>query len=166
MKSKYKILIKILSITIFLLGVVSIYVYWQVIGDNETYILPNGYKGAVTVIFNREEGQKPKYEQGKRIYEIPSNGVLITQFSPNEGWHKPAQYFYKKGDELIEIPNDYDKSETNTNVLKACCTSIGVASKYPHNEQVTYNVSYVGTNEDIHSIFENGKEPFPPDLIK
>ncbi len=48
-------------------------------GDKEVVVLPENYKGYVVIIYNQENGDSAKYENGKRIYKIPLNGILKTQ---------------------------------------------------------------------------------------
>jgi hypothetical protein len=42
------------------------------------FLIPKGYSGRVVVVFEQKEGAKHKYVNGRRIYEIPSNGILLT----------------------------------------------------------------------------------------
>ena len=46
-----------------------------------------------------------KYEDGKRVYEIPSNGVLRTQFKKQQGSIAPGElkYYYYAEKEREEI---------------------------------------------------------------
>lgn len=48
--------------------------------EPQSYLLPDGFTGAFVVVFNQKEGTPKEYENGKRIYRIPKNGVLFTQF--------------------------------------------------------------------------------------
>ena len=48
--------------------------------ESETYLIPQGFTGRVNVIFSRKDGAPTKYENNRRVYEIPANGVLLTQF--------------------------------------------------------------------------------------
>ena len=61
--------------------------------EAETYLIPDGFKGTINIIFNQSKGNLPRYENGRRIYEIPANGILLTQFKDEYGIvdHK---YFY------------------------------------------------------------------------
>jgi hypothetical protein len=59
----------------------------------EIYLIPQGFKGKVNIIFNQDKGVGPKYEDGKRLYEIPITGVLLTQFKDEYGLVN-RQYFY------------------------------------------------------------------------
>ena len=61
--------------------------------ERATIIMPIGFKGDVTIIFNQKNGSSTKYENGRRIYEIPSDGVLITKFTSDYGF-TDFQYYY------------------------------------------------------------------------
>lgn len=61
--------------------------------EPETYLIPKGFTGRVNVIFNQKNGAAIKYENGRRIYEIPSNGILLTQFKDEYGIIN-HQYYY------------------------------------------------------------------------
>ena len=54
--------------------------------EPETFLIPEDYSGGVIVIiFNQKNGSVKEYDEGRRIYRIPKNGILHTQFSPVEG---------------------------------------------------------------------------------
>lgn len=61
--------------------------------EKETYLIPEGYKGTVLVIFNQPDGEKPEYEDGRRIYRIPQTGILFTQLKDEQGLID-QEYFY------------------------------------------------------------------------
>lgn len=61
--------------------------------EKETYLIPEGYVGTVLVIFNQPDGEKPEYEDGRRIYRIPQTGVLFTQLKDEQGIIN-QEYFY------------------------------------------------------------------------
>jgi hypothetical protein len=50
------------------------------------FLIPKGYSGRVAVVFEQKQGEKPKYANGRRIYEIPDNGILLTQFKAEFGF--------------------------------------------------------------------------------
>lgn len=61
--------------------------------EPETYLLPKGFTGRVDVILNQKNGAPVKYENGRRIYEIPANGIFLTQFKDEYGIIN-RQYYY------------------------------------------------------------------------
>jgi len=61
--------------------------------EKETYLIPEGYKGTVLVIFNQPDGEKPEHEDDRRIYRIPQTGILFTQLKDEQGIIN-QEYFY------------------------------------------------------------------------
>ncbi len=61
--------------------------------EPETFLIAKGYRGKINVIFNQPKGQVEKYENGRRLYEIPANGILLTRFRDDYGLID-QQYFY------------------------------------------------------------------------
>ena len=47
----------------------------------ELFTLPEGYVGPVLIIWDQPNGIPPRYEEGVQIFEIPANGLLLTQAS-------------------------------------------------------------------------------------
>jgi hypothetical protein len=154
--------------TIILLGLlgVSAYFWRQNAGEDQIFVLPKGYSGVVTVLFNREDGQPVKYEEGKRVYEIPQNGILKTQFTKNTGWHNPDKYFYTENGNIIDVPYVLDYKELKSNNYQVCCFSTGKAGKNTSGISVEFAQFYVGTKEEIDSAAEKNEKINPADLIE
>lgn len=68
--------------------------------EKKKYRIPYGFKGQVFIFFNRADGAEKKYENGFRIYDIPTNGILKTQFSPNFGYLTKGEFIYVYVDSL------------------------------------------------------------------
>jgi hypothetical protein len=65
--------------------------------EKEIYFLPYGFTGRVVVFFNQSEGESMKHDHDFRVYEIPKNGILKSQFNVNGGLFKDVnneQKFY------------------------------------------------------------------------
>ena len=45
----------------------------------ETFLIPENFQGTLRVVYGEECGIKPNIENGRRILQIPENGVLIIQ---------------------------------------------------------------------------------------
>jgi len=58
-----------------------------------TYLIPEGYRGNVMVVFNQKDGQDEAYEGRRRIYRIPLTGVLFTKFKDEEGFINEEYYY-------------------------------------------------------------------------
>ncbi len=59
----------------------------------EDYLIPYGYKGRVDIVFNQKDGAAVRYEGGRRVYQIPFDGILKTQFKDEYGFID-HHYFY------------------------------------------------------------------------
>jgi len=51
----------------------------------EVFLIPEGYKGPIYIIYNQKDGSDAEYENGKRVYRIPPTGVLLTKFADEYG---------------------------------------------------------------------------------
>lgn len=78
--------------SIFLISIVSFFTSCQR-ATPEIFIIPEGYNGKVMVVFEKKNGSKPEYENNKRVYDIPVSGVLVSQFSINDGFIS-REFFY------------------------------------------------------------------------
>ena len=58
-----------------------------------THLIPAGFEGPVVILFNDPLGAPAERDGRRRIYRIPENGILRTQFPPNDGWSRPT-YVY------------------------------------------------------------------------
>jgi hypothetical protein len=122
-------------------------------GENEVYILPKDYVGVVYIIFSQKSGMQPKFEARKRIYEIPPNGILKTQFGFNEGWHEMPEYYYADGDKRIPISYQIENQKIETDKLQVCCLQNGKSYK-DNNEAIQYQRFFIGTKQQIDSLYE------------
>jgi hypothetical protein len=67
---------------------------------SEIYILKNNYLGPVIVKFNDANGSDEKFDnEGNRVFEIPSSGLLKTKFKFQEGW-RDIKYVREDGSQL------------------------------------------------------------------
>ncbi len=130
-------------------------------GDEEIYILPNHYQGAVFILFNQKDGEPEKLLDGTRVYEIPSNGVLRTKFSPNKGWHKLNKYYYSNAGQRKEIPYEIDNNVPDSLAIRICCQSAGNAKINPESSNpvsVDYSLFIVASKSNIDSIAEEAQK--------
>ena len=72
--------------------------------EPETYLIPKGFTGRVDVIFNQKTGVPSKYENGRRIYMIPNNGILLSQFNDEYGIVNRKYYYVDSVNNRSELP--------------------------------------------------------------
>jgi hypothetical protein len=74
--------------------------------EKETFYIPQGFTGTVAVIFDQKDGAPKEYNEGRRIYRIPRNGVLYTTLHDVKGV-LDQKYFYVNaaGEPSQELPS-------------------------------------------------------------
>jgi hypothetical protein len=149
-----------------ILMIIGINLRQREIRDEEYYILPSHYKGVVIILYNQKNGQPIKYEQGKRVYEVPQDGILRTQFTHSAGWLNLDEFFYLEDGKKIKIPYVIDGKDIRSDRVQVCCFSSGKAGKDPNSMSIEFAQFYVGTKEEIDSAIDKGENINPADLIK
>lgn len=96
--------------------------------EPETYLIPKGFTGRVNIILNQKEGSSVKYEGGRRIYEIPTDGILLTQFAVNDGILDRKYCYIDSAGNKAELPiyQDENKSEGTKHPIVKDNTNIGI----------------------------------------
>jgi len=74
-------------------------------GEDEIFLIPDGYRGPVRVHFEELNGENIDFEDGKRIYQIPETGVLFTNIELTK--HNKREFYWVK-------PNG-DRKQINMN---------------------------------------------------
>jgi hypothetical protein len=93
--------------------------------EDSIFLVTEGFEGNIIIVFHEKNGAKPEYQNGVRVYRIPKNGVLKTQFTPNYGTRRMDQfYFYNGGSQGHKIPYLLSLSDT---------------SRYKKNETIIFN---------------------------
>jgi hypothetical protein len=69
----------------------------------EIFLIPDGYKGPIYIIYNIKNGSKKEYENNKRIYRLPANGILLTQFKDEYGIIDQEYYYQLASGKRIKL---------------------------------------------------------------
>ena len=67
-------------------------------------LIPKDYIGPVLITLDVENGSEKMIENGKRVYIIPSSGILRTQFQAEYGYHFRKFYYLDQSGSRNEIP--------------------------------------------------------------
>lgn len=148
----------ILVVATLLIGA-GVFLWQNVAGDQDIYILPDDYVGVVYIFYDQKDGLPPKHDDGKQIYEIPKHGILKTQSSIDTRWKPLPKFFYKKEKGLVEIPywslNRYEPRDVDPEVERhVCCALSGTAESDGNKKTVVFEKFYVGTNAEIDRAME------------
>jgi len=66
---------------------ISFFVAYQIQkAQPESTLVASTYRGEIVIFYDETCGRDQVTENGRRIYNIPSNGVLITKFQENTGY--------------------------------------------------------------------------------
>ncbi len=83
-KLRTKVVVSVAPIP--LIVTVFFFSYYIHKAEPETFLIPNDLRGEIVVFYDEPCGQSPVYRDGRRVYEISPDGVLITQFRKNRGY--------------------------------------------------------------------------------
>ena len=103
---------KYLSITLTFLPILFLVLIGLVfifsIAKPEIYLIPDNYEGEIIVVFDQKDGEAEKYLDKKRVYEIPDDGILYTQFTWNAGMNNYEFHFQSKpNNDIDEVKKQY-----------------------------------------------------------
>jgi Family of unknown function (DUF6843) len=128
--------------------------------EPEIHLIPKGYKGPIIIIFEDKKGKPVKYENGKRIYEIPSDGVLGTQFKKQQGSIAPGELKYYYYDEKGQEEINYLQSTQGVTD-----SAIFVFSKELSHSTVRYLVGKPNEGDNYYkALGKKIDELFPPEI--
>lgn len=92
--------------------------------ENVEWNIPNGYEGPVFLFYGVPGGEQSVYVRDRRMYEIPEDGMLLTDYMPDKGMRVKDRYFYEMANgqrvELSYLPLDslQDAQSLNLDSMK------------------------------------------------
>ncbi len=126
--------------------------------EKEVYLVPSNFKGKVNVVFKQANGEPMKYEKGVRIYEIPKDGILLTQFKEQQGLIK-REYFYidenSNKTPLKIVVNLDDANDSEISIFRD--GTIGVYGDSNDKNSLTYQEFYVTDKNNLEGYFTDEK---------
>lgn len=63
--------------------------------SEDIFIIPEQFKGIITVVYGQENGSEKEFEDRKRLYRIPENGLLKTQFELKGASFTFGEYYFE-----------------------------------------------------------------------
>jgi hypothetical protein len=130
-------------------------------GEHEIVIVPQNYIGRVLIIFDQTNGVDQLYENGKRVYQIPTNRILKTKFSPNPGWIGLPEFYYNKISPGNKMPFNTNSRELPTNRIVAYGGTAG--SVQNGNQHIRFLEYYIGNKTQIDSAYQQAQKS---DIVK
>jgi hypothetical protein len=80
----------------------------------ETFLIPQDFRGKFVIFFEETCGTDVKYVGGRRIYEIPNDGVLTTKFKREAGYIADEFYLVDNQGGKVLLP-ELDTRDFNFN---------------------------------------------------
>ena len=80
----------------------------------ETVLIPDNFEGEFRIVYGEKCGLNPKMERGRRVLEIPQNGLLIIQPEFEEGIIDRQYYFFDSDFNRAKINQLGDNEERKT----------------------------------------------------
>lgn len=116
--------------------------------EKEKYVIQKGYKGVVYIFYNQQTSSPTIIDDdGFLLYNIPSNGILLTSNKPNDGWLSYPDvnqlFFYTNSNDSLqqlEYIDNTKNNNTNVSVYNMKRGSIG------NIEYLSFTVGIQNTN--------------------
>ena len=110
----------------------------------ETILIPEGYTGDVIIIFNQKGKVKRKFDGKRKVYEIPKDGILLTEFKDEGKGFAYVDYFYVDSLGHRTKLDKYSIRNHEHEGLGVYGGTIGVLG----NNELPYYLFYVGNKRD------------------
>nr|WP_288836392.1 hypothetical protein [uncultured Flavobacterium sp.] len=156
-RTRTKIITTILPILLWLPATFA-FLYFYGRKTPETYLIPVSVDRYFRVVYNEKCGIEPKYERGRRIFEIPKSGILIVKSKFESGWLNHEYYLVDdKGNRLrVDGSNfDYKKPEK---IPSVSFRGTGLMSLDTYGQSLNVRYSDFFINSDSSLISTDYKE--------
>jgi hypothetical protein len=150
----------------YLLIVGSLFLSCKKDADKETFYLPEGFSGPVAIIFGQENGVAKEYEDDKRVYRIPQNGVLYTQFPRVQGTLIQEFYYVNSTSERIELPSLFLPTLSTTDLDSSRVYALrGIDGKFGDVKYIYFGVGKATRSDSLmregYKLMERVREIYP-----
>ena len=71
--------------------------------EPETFLIPSDFRGRVNILYNQKCGNEVEFENGRRIYRIPNDGILFTKFEKPSGLINHKYYLINENGTQTEL---------------------------------------------------------------
>ena len=124
----------------------------------ETFLIPIDFRGKIHIHFNMTCGLKKEEENGRRVYKIPINGILLSQFNDKQGYIDQQYFLVDKNGERTLLPNlsvhDYiEEWTTEKNPNEPSRDILGVFHAGRVSSEGSYEF-YVATYKQLRDSFD------------
>ncbi len=120
----------------------------------ETFLVPSGFEGRINVIFNQPNSNPIEIENDRRIYKIPSDGILITSSKLETGILNQEYYYLDSNGnkEKIKVTEQNEEVGEKPSVIRY--GTVGVYGNSDEINPLEFVESIIGSKNNVDSIFE------------
>jgi len=137
----------------FIIGILPVIVFYAFIQINKSsvdiFIIENNFRGTFAIIYGQKNGAEKEFKNDKRIYRIPNNGILKTQFELKGEVASFGDYYYevdqKQRIKLESFP--FDKQFPDSTKIYVHNWQLGNATDSDGNK-FTYQQATIGSKTD------------------
>ncbi|MCP4053268.1 DUF6843 domain-containing protein [Mesoflavibacter sp. CH_XMU1422-2] len=128
--SKKKLKIKLYWILGTIASIIIFWPVWTKINTikPETYLIPENYTGKIKIVYGLDCGIEPKIENGRKILEIPNDGILFVKYKFKSGIIDHEYYSIDKKGEKIKLEH-YENYKDGTKNVPGI--GLGASGNYP-----------------------------------
>jgi len=106
----------------------------SLIPTDGVYLLPEGFRGGVVILFDQPYGIRTETEGGRYVYLIPDDGVLRATNSPPTGIIGRDYYFVAAGGQRMKI--DYLRITGDRSVQGFPQNKFGNITQHQHDNKI------------------------------
>jgi hypothetical protein len=108
-----KILCTVLPIVLWLQGFWILIYFSSEHMTPETFLIPENFRGKITLYYGEPCGQELQKEDGRLIYNIPKNGVMIIKNPFETGFIDEEYYFVDLKGKIIRKIDSFEQQDFN-----------------------------------------------------
>jgi len=117
--------------------------------DESIVIVPDGYVGSILIVYDQKYGLEERYQDNKRVYVVPEDGILMSKFSDNDGIARVPEFYYSG----IEAKNRIDfVAEASSLPMDQVVAHGGVVGSYKEIKFIQY---FIGDSLKIFDSYNN-----------
>lgn len=123
--------------------------------EPEVFLIPRNYVGVVVVVFDQRNGAARKYSEGRRVYEVPENGILLTKFPRTIHGLIDQKYYYvdERGSRLREIfAAESDDSDSHLSIMNGTYRTFTLESIHKKFEYRSFAIGEISDRDSLADI--------------
>ncbi|MFD1470804.1 DUF6843 domain-containing protein [Hymenobacter caeli] len=180
-----KLLFNLFVLPVVLISCVFMIVFLSFLGayvtkpEKEIYLIPSNFEGRFRVVYGEKCGINPRNEDGRRVLQIPENGILIIQPKFKAGVIDNEYYMINSEEsrKRINIAETYNKQNTQlpsvslngTGVMGGAMPDGGSSSESPlaihYTDFTVFNKDTLSKSNENEFIFQQRFDSLTNSLV-